>query len=309
MGLATREAFGQKIAELIKENDKIVVLDADLAKSTKTTDARKAVPERCFDIGIAEADMIGTAAGLAASGYIPFACTFAMFATGRAWEQIRNSVAYPHLNVKVIGSHAGIAVGEDGVSHQAIEDIAIMRAIPGMTVYSPCDSAETKACVAQMVNEKKPSYLRLGRSSVDDVYAADEAIDVTKIHTLRKGKKVAVFATGLMVQAVLAAADKLKAEGIEVTVADVCCIKPIDEAAVLDILNSHEQILTAEEHNVFGGLGSAIAEIAAEKCPRPIHRIGLYDSFAESGDFKLLLKKYKLDAEAMETEIRTAWGK
>ena len=302
MAKATREAYGEELAKLVVENEKIVVLDADLAGATKTADAKKACPERFFDFGIAEADMIGHAAGFAASGYIPFASTFAMFAAGRAWEQIRNSVAYPHLNVKVCASHAGITVGEDGVSHQAIEDIALMRVIPGMEVYVPCDENQTKAVIDYVAGTTKPCYVRLGRAAVEDVYDSKD-IDVTKVHVLREGKTAAVFACGVMVQEVLKAAELLKDKGIDLTVVDVCAIKPCDEEGILKVLGNHELIFTAEEHNIIGGLGGLISEIASEKCPRKVVRIGVEDRYAESGPAKELMKKYKLDAEGVAEKI------
>ena len=227
---ATREAYGEEIAKLVQENPRIVVLDADLAGSTKSAMAQKVAPERFFDVGIAEQNLIGVSAGLAASGYIPFASTFAMFATGRCWEQIRNSVAYPQLNVKVIGSHSGITVGEDGCTHQAIEDIAIMRAITGLSVFSPCDQYETKAVIDYVASHEGPCYVRLGRSQVEDFFTADTDFDVTKINVLRQGsQKIAVFATGLMVQSSMKAAEILAEKGIDLTVVDVCAIKPCDE--------------------------------------------------------------------------------
>ena len=304
MGMATREAYGEELAKLAVENPKIVVLDADLAGSTKTALTKKAVPERFFDMGIAEADMIGHAAGLAASGFIPFASSFSMFCTGRAWEQIRNSVAYPHLNVKVVGTHSGIAVGEDGVSHQAIEDIALMRVISGMEVYVPCDGAETKAVIDYVAGTGRPCYVRLGRSSVDDVYAPDTKFDFTKINVLNKGEKTAIFATGLEVQEALKACRSLQAEGINPTVVDVCSIKPLDEEGIAEILKTHENIVTCEEHNVIGGLGSAIADVASKYMPRKITRIGLNDRYAESGEFKALLKKYGLTDEAIVKAVK-----
>ncbi len=303
MGKATRQAYGEKLAELVAENPNIVVLDADLAGSTKSGLSQKVAPERFFDFGVAEADMIGHAAGFAASGYTPFASSFAMFATGRAWEQIRNSVAYPQLNVKICGSHAGITVGEDGVSHQAIEDIAIMRSIPGMKIYVPSDENETRAVVAQAVNEYGPTYIRTGRASVENIYESED-IDVTKIHILRSGSRAAVFACGVCVKSSLEAADRLKEEGIDLTVVDVCAIKPCDEAGILDVLNSHDLIFTAEEHNTVGGLGGMICELAAEKCPRRIIRLGLDDIFAESGSAADLMKKYRLDGDGIYSRIR-----
>lgn len=294
MGLATREAYGKALAKIILENEKIVVLDADLTKSTKTSDAQKVCPERHFNMGIAEANMMGVAAGFASSGYTVFASTFSMFATGRAWEQIRNSIAYPHLNVKICGTHAGIAVGEDGVSHQAIEDISLMRTIPGMEVYSPCDAAETMAVIEYVSKTDKPCYVRLGRSGVDDVYSEDTKFDFSKIKVLKEGKDIAIFATGLMVQEALKAAETLKAEGINITVVDVACIKPLDEEGVLNILKTHDHIITAEEHNIIGGLGSAISDVSVKYLPKKITKIGIMDRFAESGPFNELLEKYNL---------------
>lgn len=294
MGLATREAYGKALAELIVKNEKIVVLDADLTKSTKTNDAQKVCPERHFNMGIAEANMMGVAAGFASSGYTVFASTFAMFATGRAWEQIRNSIAYPQLNVKICGTHAGIAVGEDGVSHQAIEDISLMRTIPQMEVYSPCDANETKAVIEYVSKTNKPCYVRLGRSSVDDVYDDNTKFDFSKIRILHEGKDVAVLATGLLVQEALKAKDVLKKEGIDLTVVDVACIKPLDEEGVVNVLKGHKHIITAEEHNIIGGLGSAVAEVSVKAYPTFIHRIGINDRFAESGPFTELLEKYNL---------------
>lgn len=305
MGKATREAYGEALAKLIVEDEKIVVLDADLTKSTKTADAKKVCPERHFNMGIAEGNMISVAAGIASSGYTVFASTFAMFATGRAWEQVRNSVAYPHLNVKVCGTHAGIAVGEDGVSHQAIEDIATMRVIPGMEVYSPCDEAETKAVINYVAKTKNPCYVRLGRSKVDDVYSSDEVFDFSKIKVVTKGEDIAIFATGLMVQEALKASKVLEEEGIKVTVVDVCSIKPLDEAGVLEILKTHKHIITAEEHNIIGGLGSAISDVSVKACPKLITKIGIMDRYAESGPFEELLVKYKLNYEEIVRVVKS----
>lgn len=307
MAKATREAYGETLAELIQKNPKIVVLDADLAESTHAAVAGRKAPERFFDMGISEANMIGTAAGFAASGYIPFASSFAMFCTGRVWEQIRNSVAYPHLNVKIVGSHSGITVGEDGVTHQAIEDIAIMRAITGLEVYVPCDQYETRAVIEYVASSTNPCYVRLGRSKVEDVFDADYKFDINKINVLRKGENVAIFCCGLMVQSSLEAAKLLEAEGVHATVVDVCSLKPADTDGITDILKSHEHIFTVEEHSITGGLGSLICEVASEKCPRIIHRIGMY-GFGESGNYKELLKEYKLDGEGVYDQIKGYLG-
>lgn len=300
---ATREAYGEEIAKLVQENPRIVVLDADLAGSTKSAMAQKVAPERFFDVGIAEQNLIGVSAGLAASGYIPFASTFAMFATGRCWEQIRNSVAYPQLNVKVIGSHSGITVGEDGCTHQAIEDIAIMRAITGSSVFSPCDQYETKAVIDYVASHEGPCYVRLGRSQVEDFYTADTDFDVTKINVLRQGsQKIAVFATGLMVQSSMKAAEILAEKGIDLTVIDVCAIKPCDEEGITNILKENETIFTVEEHSITGGLGSLVAELASAKCPRFVHRLGMY-GYAESASAEVLLHEYRLDGEGVAEQI------
>ena len=305
MARATREAYGEELAKLVQEDPKIVVLDADLAGSTHSIKAGKVAPERFFDMGIAEADMIGTAAGLAASGYTAFASTFAMFATGRPWEQIRNSVVYPHLNVKIAGSHAGISVGEDGVSHQAIEDIAIMRSIPTMEIYCPADAAETKAVVDYVAKTTEPCYIRLGRAKVEDVYEEGNVPDITKIHVLAQGQKIAVFATGLMVKSALEAREMLLKEGIDITVVDVCAIKPADEEGIVEVLKNHDVIFTAEEHNIINGLGSMIAEVSVTHCPRFIYRIGLPDTFAESGSAAVLLHAYGLDGEGVYKAIKS----
>ena len=303
MAKATREAYGEKIAQLIQENPKIVVLDADLAGSTYSAKAQEVCPERFFDMGIAEANMIGVSAGLAASGYIPFASSFAMFCTGRVWEQVRNSVAYPHLNVKIVGSHSGITVGEDGVTHQAIEDIAIMRDITGLEVYAPCDQWETKAVIEHVSKTDTPCYVRLGRSKVEDVFDENKVFDVTKVNVIHQGtSKIAVFCTGLMVQSTLEALPKLQENGFDPTVVDVCAIKPCDEAGIAKILEENDQIFTVEEHSVTGGLGSMICEVAADNCPRRIHRIGMI-GFAQSADWKTLLQEYKLDGPGVFSQI------
>ena len=303
MAKATREAYGEKIAQLVQENPKIVVLDADLAGSTYSGKAQEVCPERFFDMGIAEANMIGVSAGLAASGYIPFASSFAMFCTGRVWEQIRNSVAHPHLNVKIVGSHSGITVGEDGVTHQAIEDIAIMRDITGLEVYAPCDQWETKAVIDHVSKTDAPCYVRLGRSKVEDVFDENKVFDVTKVNVIHEGtSKIAVFCTGLMVQSSLEALPKLQEIGFDPTIVDVCAIKPCDEEGIAKILEENDQIFTVEEHSVTGGLGSLICEVAADHCPRRIHRIGMR-GFAQSADWQTLLREYKLDGQGVFQQI------
>ena len=288
MAQETRNAYGEKLAELIKENENIVVLDADLTKSTKTVEAKKACPERHFNAGIAEANMMGMAAGLAASGKIAFASTFAVFATGRAFEIIRNSICYPKLNVKVCATHAGLSVGEDGASHQSIEDIGIMRTLPNMQIFVPCDQYEAKAVIEHVAKIDGPCYVRLGRGKVEDVYNAETKFDFNKVDVLRKGKDVVLFAMGLMVQEALKAAEELDA-----TVVNVSTIKPIDEESVKELLKAHKTAYTLEEHNIYGGLFSAVSEVKAKTdIVTPIYPIGVNDTFGESGTAKAVLEKY-----------------
>lgn len=293
MAQETRNAYGEKLAELIQKDKNIVVLDADLTKSTKTIEAKKVCPERHFNAGIAECNMMGMAAGLAASGKTVFASSFAIFATGRAFEIIRNSICYPHLNVKVCATHAGLSVGEDGASHQSIEDVAIMRAVPNMQVFVPCDQYETKAVIEHVASVQGPCYVRLGRGKVEDVYNENTVFDFSKADVLRKGNgDVVLFAMGLMVQEALKAADELDA-----TVVNVSSIKPIDEAGILELLKSHKRAYALEEHSVIGGLFSAIAEIKAKSdVTTPVTPIGVNDTFGESGKAKDVLEKYGLTA-------------
>lgn len=293
MAQETRNAYGEKLAELIQKDKNIVVLDADLTKSTKTIEAKKACPERHFNAGIAECNMMGMAAGLAASGKTVFASSFAIFATGRAFEIIRNSICYPHLNVKVCATHAGLSVGEDGASHQSVEDVAIMRAVPNMQVFVPCDQYETKAVIEHVAKVEGPCYVRLGRGKVEDVYNENTVFDFSKADVLRKGSgDVVLFAMGLMVQEALKAAEELDA-----TVVNVSSIKPIDEAGILELLKSHKRAYALEEHSVIGGLFSAIAEIKAKSdVATPVTPIGVNDTFGESGKAKDVLEKYGLTA-------------
>lgn len=300
MGMATREAYGKALAELITQNEKIVVLDADLTKSTKTADAKKACPERHFNIGIAEGNMMTMAAGLAASGKIVFASSFAMFAAGRAYEQIRNSIAYPHLNVKICATHAGITVGEDGASHQSVEDLGLMRGIPGMKVFQPCDAAETKAMVKVIADIQGPCYVRLGRSGVEDLFDDGYEFKVGKGIVLRKGSKIAVIATGMMVQEALKAAHICNCNP---TVVNMPTIKPIDDKLLIELAKTHDVLLTCEEHSIINGLGSAVCETLSPYNLCKIERLGLQDVFGESGKPKELLHKYELDAEAICTKI------
>ncbi|QCX34440.1 transketolase family protein [Caloramator sp. E03] len=296
--LATREAYGKALVELGKENKDVVVLDADLSKSTKTADFAKAFPDRFFNMGIAEGDMMATAAGFATCGKIPFASTFAIFASGRAFEQIRNSICYPELNVKVVATHAGLTVGEDGATHQSVEDLAIMRAIPNMTVICPCDDVETMAAIKEVAAMKGPVYIRLGRSSVPTLNnEADYKFEIGKAVTLREGKDVTIFATGIMVSEALKAADLLEKQGIDAQVINIHTIKPIDEKAVIEAAKKTGAVVTCEEHSVVGGLGSAVCEVLSEYCPVPVKRVGVMDMFGESGKPAELLKEYGLTAE------------
>lgn len=296
---ATREAYGQALAQLVEKDDHVFVLDADLSGSTKTADAKKARPNQHFNMGIAEGNMMGVAAGMATSGNVVFASSFAMFAAGRAFEQIRNSIAYPKLNVKVCATHAGITVGEDGASHQSVEDIALMRSIPGMCVISPCDARETIAAINAVHKYYGPCYVRLGRSAVEDVYAddADYKFEIGKGIVLHKGHDVAIVATGLMVQQALIAKDELAKQGIDATVVDIHTIKPIDKELLIELAKDHTLFVTCEEHSIIGGLGSAVSEVLSVNAPRKVAMVGINDTFGESGTPDGLLVKYGLTAD------------
>ena len=304
---ATRNAYGKALAELVVERDDVLVLDADLTKSTKTIDAKKARPEHHFNMGIAEGNMMAVAAGMAASNKVVYASSFAMFAAGRAFEQIRNSICYPNLNVKVCATHAGITVGEDGASHQCIEDIALMRSIPNMKVFVPCDQYQAKAIVKAVADIAGPCYVRLGRGAVEDVYDENYKFELGKGKVLREGQKIALVATGMMVQEALKAADILSKEGILVTVVDMPCIKPIDEELIEKIAKSHEIIITSEEHNVYGGLGSAVSEVTSKKSPVRMEMMGMQDTFGESGTPNELLAKYGLNADHIVEMVKNEY--
>ncbi len=291
---ATRDAYGKALVALGAENLDIVVLDADLSKSTKTADFAKHYPERFFNMGIAEQNLMGTAAGLAAAGKIPFASTFAIFATGRAFEQIRNSIAYPKLNVKIAATHAGITVGEDGGSHQAIEDIAIMRSVPNMTVLVPADGEETRQVIMAAARYKGPVYIRMGRLDVPLLFGQDYQFEIGKANVLREGTDVAIMANGIMVAYALEAAEELSLAGISVSVVNVASVKPLDVSTLVQVAKKTKAVVSAEEHNIIGGLGSAIAEVLAENAPTPMVRVGLKDTFGESGRPLELLEKYGL---------------
>ena len=304
---ATRNAYGKALAELVVERDDVLVLDADLTKSTKTIDAKKARPEHHFNMGIAEGNMMAVAAGMAASNKVVYASSFAMFAAGRAFEQIRNSICYPNLNVKVCATHAGITVGEDGASHQCIEDIALMRSIPNMKVFVPCDQYQAKAIVKAVADIAGPCYVRLGRGAVEDVYDENYKFELGKGKVLREGQKVALVATGMMVQEALKAADILSKEGILVTVVDMPCINPIDEELIEKIAKFHEIIITCEEHNVYGGLGSAVSEVTSKKSPVRMEMMGMQDTFGESGTPNELLAKYGLNADHIVEKVKNEY--
>ena len=306
--IATREAYGEALAELGAEIPDIVVLDADLSKSTKTIDFAKRFPNRFFDMGVAEANMLGTAAGLAASGKIAFCSTFAVFAVGRAFDQLRNSVCYPRLNVKIGASHAGISVGEDGASHQSVEDIALTRALPNLTVIVPADAAETKKAVLEAIKIKGPVYLRLGRLAVPALHEDDFVFETGKAITMREGTSATIIAAGLMVAEALAAADELAGEGLEGRGVNMHTIKPLDTEAVIKAAQETKAIVTAEEHSIIGGLGSAVAEVVCEHCPVPVYRVGIKDSFGESGSPADLLQKFGLTSRHIAEAVRKIKG-
>ena len=302
--IATREAYGNALAEFGDKYD-FVVLDADLAAATKTGVFKKKFPDRFFDCGIAEGNMMTVAAGLAAAGKIPFASTFAMFAAGRAFEQIRNSIAYPHLNVKIGATHAGITVGEDGATHQCIEDFAIMRAIPGMTVICPADANEAKAATMAIAEMNGPVYMRLARLATP-VFEGDmvKPFEIGKANVLREGKDVAIFATGLMVSESLAAAEKLAKEGIDAAVINIHTIKPIDAACVTEWAEKCGKVITVEEHSVIGGLGDAVADVLMGKVNCKFHKIGVNDRFGQSGKAADVLREYGLTADQIAETVK-----
>ena len=306
--IATRAAHGKALAALAAKDPDLVGLDADLSGSTMSKDFAAAAPDRFFDMGIAEANMVGVAAGLAACGKKPFVNSFAMFAAGRAWEQVRNSVAYPGLNVKVVGSHGGLSVGEDGATHQCIEDLAIMRAIPGMTVLCPCDGNEMTAAVQALVDYNGPAYLRLGRLAVETVTDTLEGyhFEIGKGVLLRDGSDVTVVAVGMMVQSALEAAKILEEEGISVRVIDMHTIKPLDGEILLAAAKETGCIVTSEEANIVGGLGGAVSEYLSTVCPVPVIRHGVEDEFGRSGAAQKVLDAYHLNAEGIAAKVREA---
>lgn len=306
--IATRVAYGTALAE-IGHNENIVVLDADLSKSTRTDLFKKKYPERHINMGIAEANMMAVAAGLATCGKTVFASTFAMFAAGRAFDQVRNSIGYPHLNVKIGATHAGITVGEDGASHQAIEDIALMRSIPGMTVISPADAVSTKVLVKKAAEMYGPVYLRLGRLDVPVIYPEDAEFEIGKGVCIKEGTDVTLIATGFMVEKALAAAEALKESGVSARVIDIHTIKPLDEEIIIKAAKETGAIVTCEEHNVLGGLGSAVAEVVVKNFPVPMEFVGVEDSFGKSGKPADLVEKYNLTAEKVIEKAKMVLGR
>ncbi|MGF7431907.1 transketolase family protein [Thermoanaerobacterium thermosaccharolyticum] len=305
MNKATREAYGEALVELSKINNDVVVLDADLSKSTKTAEFQKVSPERFFNMGIAEADMIGTAAGLATCGKIPFASTFAIFATGRAYEQIRNSVAYPKLNVKIAATHAGITVGEDGATHQSIEDISLMRSIPNMVVINPSDDIETKSAILAAAEYKGPVYIRLGRMAVPTIHDDSYKFQLGKGEVIKNGKDVAIIATGITVSMAVEAAEELKKEGIDAEVINIHTIKPIDKELIIKTAQKTGRIVTVEEHSIIGGLGSAVCEVLSQEYPTKVKMIGINDVFGQSGKPQELLKHYGISTANIITTAKS----
>ncbi len=304
--IATRESYGNALKELAEEFPQLVVLDADLAAATKTEIFKKAYPDRHIDCGIAECNMMGIAAGLSLVGKIPFVSSFAMFAAGRAFEQVRNSIGYPHLNVKIGATHAGITVGEDGASHQCNEDIALMRTIPGMVVMCPADDVEAKAAVRAALEYEGPVYIRFGRAAVPVINdRPDYRFEIGKGSVVREGSDVTIVATGICVDSALGAAEKLAADGVNAEVISICTIKPLDEDIIVNSAKKTGKVVTVEEHSVIGGLGSAVCDCLSEKLPTPVKRLGMQDVFGESGSAAALVQKYGLDAEGVYQSVKS----
>ena len=303
--IATRDSYGNALAELGDVYPNLVVLDADLAEATRTSIFKKKFPERHIDCGIAESNMMGVAAGLATTGKIPFVSSFAMFATGRAYEQVRNSIGYPHLNVKIGGTHAGVTVGEDGASHQCNEDLALMRAIPGMVVMCPADDIEARAAVKAAIEHDGPVYIRFGRAACPIVNDnPDFKFEIGKGTVLREGSDVTIVATGICVGSALEAAEKLQADGISAEVINICTIKPLDSKLIAASAKKTGKVVTCEEHSVIGGLGSAVCDALSELCPTPVKKVGMQDVFGESGPATELVAKYGLDGEGVYQSVK-----
>ena len=307
--IATRDAYGKALVKLGQINEQVVVLDADLSKSTKTNEFYKVYPNRFFNMGIAEQNLIGAACGFATAGKIPFASSFAMFATGRAFEIIRNSVAYPKLNVKICATHAGITVGEDGASHESIEDISIMRAIPNMTVLVPADGVEAEQMILEAARVYGPMYVRLGRSAVPTIFDENYKFEIGKGTVVRQGNDATIIACGIMVYEAIKAAKELALEGINARVINMSTIKPIDKELIITAAKETKAIVTAEEHSIIGGLGSAVCEVVSEECPVVVKKVGVKDSFGESGTPAELLKKYGLTANDIVEAVKEAINK
>ncbi|WP_195265249.1 transketolase family protein [Clostridium sp. 1001275B_160808_H3] len=304
MGKATRESYGMALVELGKENDKVVVLDADLSKSTKTCDFKNMFKDRFFNAGIAEQNLMGMAAGLSNVGNIPFASTFAVFATGRAFEVIRNSICYPKMNVKIAATHAGITVGEDGGSHQSVEDIALMSALPNMTVIVPADHREAMQATKAAANFEGPVYLRFGRCNTEDIFDDNYKFEIGKGVELREGNDVAIIATGMMVQRAIEASDKLKEEGINARVINISTIKPIDKELIIKAAKETKGIVTAEEHSIIGGLGATVSQVVTSNHPTIVKTVGIKDTFGESGTPDELMKKYGLTSDEIIKAVK-----
>ena len=307
--IATRDAYGEALAELGAVNENIVVLEADLSKSTKTCDFRKVYPERFINVGIAEQNMLGIAAGLAAAGKVPFASTFAVFAAGRAYDQIRNSIAYPNLNVKIAATHAGLTVGEDGGSHQMLEDIALMCALPNMTVIVPADGIETKQVIQAAAEYEGPVYIRMGRPKVPVLFGEEYKFEIGKGVLMKDGTEVTLVGTGIMVSKAMEAAELLAAEGISAAVVNISTIKPLDAELIIAQAQKTGAVVTCEEHTICGGLGSAVAEVLVENCPVPMARVGVEDKFGESGLPDELLEKYGLSASNIAAKAKAVIAK
>lgn len=302
--VATRESFGKALVELGKENENVVVLTADLAGATKTSLFEKEFPDRFINVGIAEQNMIGISAGLATAGKIPFASTFAMFAAGRAYDQIRNSVAYPKLNVKICGTHAGVTVGEDGATHQMLEDLSLMRSIPNMTVLCTSDDIQTKWAIKEMAKIDGPVYIRLARVATPVIYDENQNFEIGKMVQIGDGTDATVFATGVEVAEALKAKEELEKENINIRVVDVHTIKPIDREMIIKCAKETKKLITIEDHSIIGGLGTAICEVLSEECPTKVVRMGMQDKFGKSGKADQLLKYFKLDSEAIIEKIK-----
>lgn len=307
--IATRDSYGNALVELGKEHTDVVVLDADLAGATKSGTFKKAFPDRHFNCGIAECDMVGVGAGLSTMGLVPFVSTFAMFAAGRAYEQVRNTIGYPHLNVKICATHGGISVGEDGASHQCCEDFALMRTIPGMTVMCPSDDVEARKMVHVAYEMDGPVYIRFGRAATPVYHDESFTFKVGKGEVLQEGKDVAIIATGILVPEAIEAGKRLVAEGIHARVINMATIKPLDEDLIIQAAQDCGRVVTVEEHNILGGLGEAVAAVLAEKCPTLVHRIGVRDEFGHSGPAAELLKQFGLTAEHIVAQTKTLVGK